>query len=79
MLAHDPQMVIIYNNINFKDIKRDKLLSHISIIHSLMIIIIIYYPKLPLLGLCWSIYNPIIPLNIKDIYYFPDFGDKLLP
>ena len=32
---------------NFKDIKRDKLLSYISIIYLLIIAAIIYCPKLP--------------------------------
>ena len=44
-------MVVIYNNINFKNIKYNKLFSYTSIIHSLITITIIYYPKLPLLGL----------------------------
>ena len=78
MLVYDPQIVVIYDNINFKNIKRDKLLSHISIIYSLMIVTIIYCLKLPLLGLCWLIYNLIIPLNVEDIYRSPGFGDKLL-
>ena len=77
-LTHDPQIVVIYNNINFKNIKHNKLLSHTSIIYSLMTAVIVYYPKLPSLGLCWSIYNLTIPLNIKDIYCFPSFSDKLL-
>ena len=41
----------MYNNINFKDIKRDKLLSYISIIYLLITAAIIYCPKLPLSGL----------------------------
>jgi hypothetical protein len=72
-------MVVIYNNINFKDIKRDKQLSHISVIHSLITAAIIYYPKLPLSGLYQSIYNPIIPLNVEDIYCSPSFDNKLSP
>ena len=78
MLAHDPQMVIIYNNINFKDIKYNKLLGHMSVIYSLTTTTIIYYPELPLLGLYQLIYNLTIPLNIKDIYRSPSFSNKLL-
>src|SRR6266702_885882 len=72
-------MVIIYNNINFKDIKCNKLLSYISVIRSLTTTAIIYCPKLPLSGLCQLIYNLIIPLNIEDIYRSPSFSDKLSP
>ena len=78
MLVYDPQIVIIYDNINFKDIKRDKLLGYISIIYSLTTTTVIYCPKLPLLGLRQLIYNPTIPLNIKDIYRSPGFSNELL-
>ena len=44
-------MVVVYNNINFKDIKYNKLLSYISIIHLLTTTAIIYCPKLPLFKL----------------------------
>ena len=71
-------MVIVYDNINFKDIKRDELLSYIFVIHSLTTTVIIYCPKLPPLGLYQLIYNPTILLNIKDIYHSPSFGDELL-
>ena len=49
-----------------------------SVIYSLITTAIVYYPKLPLLGLYQSIYNLTIPLNIKDIYHSPGFGNKLL-
>ena len=71
-------MVVIYDNVNFKDIKRDELLGYTSVIRSLTTTAIIYYPKLPLLGLCQLIYNLTIPLNIKDIYRSFGFGDELL-
>ncbi len=50
-----------------------------SIIQSLMIAVIIYYPELPLLRLCQLIYNLIILLNVEDIYCSLGFSDKLLP
>jgi len=78
MLVYDPQIVVIYDNINFKNIKRDKLFSYISVMRFLMTVVIVYCFELPLLGLCWLIYNLIIPLNVEDIYRSPGFGDKLL-
>ncbi|OCK99252.1 uncharacterized protein K441DRAFT_539755, partial [Cenococcum geophilum 1.58] len=50
-LAYNPQTVVIYDNINFKDIKYDKLLSYTSIMRSLTTATIIFYPELPLSGL----------------------------
>ena len=44
-------MVVIYNNINFKNIKCDKLLGYISVIYLLITAAIIYCPKLPLFRL----------------------------
>jgi len=72
-------MVVIYNNINFKDIKRDELLGYMSVIRSLITAAIIYCPKLPLLGLCQLMHNPTILLNVEDIYRSPSFGNKLSP
>src|SRR6266700_3386589 len=69
-------MVVVYNNINFKNTKCDKLLGHIFIMRSLMIIVIIYCFKLPSLGLYWLIYNLTIPLNVKDIYCYGTGGKR---
>jgi len=44
-----------------------------------MTVVIIYCPKLPLLGLYWLMYNLIILLNVKDIYHSFGFSNKLLP
>ncbi|XTI96155.1 hypothetical protein V2W45_1254189, partial [Cenococcum geophilum] len=49
--------VVIYNNVNLKDIKRDKLLSYISIIYLLTTAAIIFCPKLPLSRLRQLIHN----------------------
>ncbi|XTI86080.1 hypothetical protein V2W45_1230156, partial [Cenococcum geophilum] len=51
-ITEEVKIFVIYNNINFKDIKRDELLGHTFIIRSLMTTAIIYYPKLPPSGLC---------------------------
>ncbi|OCK87553.1 uncharacterized protein K441DRAFT_594047, partial [Cenococcum geophilum 1.58] len=61
-IAKEVEVLVIYNNINFKDIKRDKLLSYTSVIHSLITTAIIFYPKLPLTRLRQLIHNPIKPL-----------------
>jgi len=55
-------MVVVYNNINFKDIKRDKLLSYTSIIRLLITATIIFCLELPLSRLRQLIYNLIKPL-----------------
>ena len=78
-LAHDPQMVVVYDNVNFKDTKRDELLGHTSVMRSLTTAAIVYCPELPPLGLLQSMHNPTIPLNVEDIYRSPGFGDELSP
>ena len=60
------QAVIVYNNINFKNKKRDQVIGYIDIIWSKTTAGIILCPKLLLLGLHQSIYNLTIPLRLKD-------------
>ncbi|XTI93488.1 hypothetical protein V2W45_1251009, partial [Cenococcum geophilum] len=50
-LAHNLQIVVIYNNVNFKDTKRNKLLGYTSIIRLLITATTILYPELPLFRL----------------------------
>ncbi|XTI91442.1 hypothetical protein V2W45_1249303, partial [Cenococcum geophilum] len=50
-IAKEVEVLVIYDNINFKDIKRDKLLSYTSVIRSLITATIIFYLELPLSGL----------------------------
>jgi len=71
--------VVIYNNVNFKDIKRDKLLSYTSVMRSLITTAIIFYLELPLSRLRQLIYNLIKPLQLNDIFRLPGFiKDKLI-
>jgi len=71
--------VVVYDNINFKDTKRDKLLGHTSIIRLLTTAAIIFCPKLPLSGLRQSIHNPIKLLQLNDIFRLPGFiRDELI-
>jgi len=71
--------VVIYNNINFKDIKRDKLLSYTSIIRLLTTAAIILYPELPLSRLRQLIHNLIKPLQLNNIFRLPGFiRDELI-
>ncbi|XTI92877.1 hypothetical protein V2W45_1248665, partial [Cenococcum geophilum] len=51
-LAYNPQIVVVYNNVNFKDIKRDELLSYISVMRLLITTTIIFCLELPLSRLC---------------------------
>jgi hypothetical protein len=71
--------VVIYNNVNFKDIKRDKLLGYTSVIRSLTTATIIFYLELPLSRLRQLIYNLIKPLQLNNIFRLPSFiRDKLI-
>ena len=71
--------MVVYNNVNFKDIKRDKLLSYISIMRLLTTAAIIFYPELPLSRLRQLMHNPIKPLQLNNIFRLPGFiGDKLI-
>jgi len=71
--------VVIYNNVNFKDIKRDELLSYTSIIRLLTTAAIIFYPELPLPRLRQLMHNLTKPLQLNNIFRLPSFiGDKLI-
>jgi hypothetical protein len=65
--------------VNFKDIKRDKLLGYTSIMRLLTTAAIIFYPELPLSRLRQLIYNLIKPLQLNNIFRLLGFiRDKLI-
>ena len=71
--------MVVYNNVNFKDIKRDKLLGHTSVIRLLTTAAIIFYPELPLSRLRQLMHNLIKLLQLNNIFQSPSFiRDKLI-
>jgi len=71
--------VVVYNNVNFKDIKRDKLLGYISIMRLLTTAAIIFYLELPLSRLRQLMHNLTKPLQLNNIFRLPSFiGDELI-
>jgi len=70
------QVVIIYNNINFKDKKCDQVTGHTDTMRLMTTAAIILCPRLPLSGLRYFIYNPTIPLRLKDILAAPSISSE---
>ena len=63
--------MIIYDNINFKDIIRDEVLKYKTIIRNLTTAAIIIYPNLPGSDLQQSIHNETKHLNVYNIFTAP--------
>ena len=65
--------MVVYNNVNFKDTKRDKLLGYTSVMRSLTTATIIFCLELPLSRLRQLIHNPTKPLQLNNIFRLPGF------
>jgi len=63
--------VIIYDNVNFKDTVRDKVLGHTVVIRNLTIAVIVICPGLPISDLQQFIYDGTKDLDIRDIFNTP--------
>ncbi len=70
-LANDPQTVIVYDNINFRDTKRDETLGHAATMRSMTTAAIIKCPELPETGLTQSMQDPSVELKVEDIFNSP--------
>ena len=68
--------MIIYNNVNFKNTIRDKVLGHTTVIRNLIITIIVIYPRLPISSLQQSIHDRTKDLNIRDIFNTPAISNN---
>jgi hypothetical protein len=68
--------VIVYDNINFKDVKRDERLGHTSEMRSMTTAAIVHCPELPSSGLEQSMHNPTLPLSVRDIFNAPGINDN---
>jgi hypothetical protein len=75
--AKKPQMVYVYDNINFKNTKRDEHLGHKGTMESLTTAAIVHCPELPTTRLTQSMFTSTSLLNIKDIWKsLADNGDE---
>jgi hypothetical protein len=70
-LKYYPQTVIIYDNVNFKNTIRDKILGYIIIIYNLITTTIVIYLKLSNSDFQQSIHDRTKNLNIWDIFNTP--------
>jgi hypothetical protein len=68
-LGHNPQAVVAYDNMNFKETKRDESIGNQSSIQCMTTSVIVLCPELPLSGLRQDMHNPTIPLRYKDIRF----------
>jgi hypothetical protein len=75
VLARNPQTVVVYDNINFKDTKRDEVVGHKSHMCSMTTAAIILCPELPSSGLHQVMHNPTVPLRVHDIFSAPGISD----
>jgi hypothetical protein len=62
---------MVYNNINFIDTKRDKILGYRSSIKAIITVVIIIYPEILVDRLDQSIHNPYKKLDFLDILNTP--------
>jgi hypothetical protein len=70
--------VVVYDNFNFKDTKRDELLGHSATMRAMTTAAVVICPELPTSGLTQSMHNPILPLNMHDIFGSPAIsGDNI--
>jgi len=67
-IGRDPQTVIVYDNINFKDTVRDEVVGHKSVMRSMTTAAIVICSELPSNGLRQDMHHPEIPLCIDDIF-----------
>ncbi|KAK0123584.1 hypothetical protein ONS96_000425 [Cadophora gregata f. sp. sojae] len=70
-LGRNPQSIIVYDNINFQDNKRDEVLGHVKTQEAMTTAAIIICPEIPITGLTQSMHNPTVPLAWKDIVFSP--------
>jgi hypothetical protein len=70
-LAHDPRAVVVYDNLNFKDVKRDEVVGHTAEMRSVTTAAVVYCPDIPPTGLQQSMHDPTIPLRVDDIFNSP--------
>ncbi|KAN0074986.1 hypothetical protein V8E54_007597 [Elaphomyces granulatus] len=66
-LAKHPQAVVVYDNINFKDTKRDEHVGHKATMQAMTTACIIHCPFLPDNGLTQSMHDPTVQLDLDDI------------
>jgi len=78
-LATNPQAVIVYDNINFKDMKRDEVIGNKSEMRSMTTAAVVICPELPPGGLDQSMHDPSKPLYLHDILSGPGIsgGDDI--
>jgi hypothetical protein len=61
----------VYDNINFKETKRDQVVGHKSAMIAMTTAAIVKCPELPAEGLTQDMHNPTIPLSLGDILFSP--------
>jgi len=64
-------MITVYDNMNFKDRKRDEIVGHKETMRAMMTAVLVLCPELPPSGLRQSMHNPTIPLVVADIFNAP--------
>jgi hypothetical protein len=70
-LAKHLQAVVVYDNINFKDTKRDEHVGHKATMQAMTTACIIHCPFLPETGLTQDMHNPNVQLDHEDILLSP--------
>lgn len=76
-LAHDPQMVVVYDNINFKDAKRDEIVGHKSVATTAMTTaVLLRSTGLPPSGLTQSMHNSTHRLDLDDLLLSPGISGE---
>ncbi|KIV98311.1 uncharacterized protein PV09_09843 [Verruconis gallopava] len=63
--------VLVYDNFNFKDTRRDEILGHTATMRAMTTAAIVICPSIPHTGLQQSMHNPAKPLSIHDVFQSP--------
>lgn len=66
----------MYNNINFKDKKRDEVMGHTDTMRSMTTAAIVLCPGLPPSGLRQSMHDPTMLLKLEDILAAPGISGE---
>lgn len=75
VLTKNPQAVVVYDNINFKDMKQNEIVSHKFNMCSMTTAAIIFYSELSSSDLQQMMHNSTISLYIHDIFSAPGISD----
>ena len=75
VLARNSQAVVIYDNINFKNMKQNEIVNHKSNMCSIIIVIIVFCSELSFSDLYQMMHNSTMSFCVHDIFSVSEISD----